>query len=67
VREPKQNGEWIDWRAEPGDASFQAGWSSQHVVVTCRGTKSDEMNRLIDIAAAHDCRLYDPRVNERFG
>jgi hypothetical protein len=66
VREPNGAGEWIDWTADGRNASFQAEWSPQYVVVSCRGTTNEEMNRLIDIGVAHDCRLYDPQVGERF-
>jgi hypothetical protein len=66
VREPNGDGEWVDWTSDGGDRSFQVEWSPEHLVVFCRGTTNDEMNRLIDIGFAHGCRLYDPQVNERF-
>ncbi len=66
VREPNGETEWIDWTAEDTPASFQLEWSPQHVVVFCRRTSNEDMNRLINIALDHDCRLYDPQVNERF-
>jgi hypothetical protein len=66
VREPNGEIEWIDWSAEDGQASFQVEWSGQHVAVFCRRTSNKDMNRLINIAVDHDCRLYDPQVNERF-
>jgi hypothetical protein len=66
VREPNGETEWIDWTAADKQASFQVEWSSQHVVVFCRRTSNQDMNRLINIAIDHECRLYDPQVNERF-
>lgn len=66
VREPNGDREWIDWTGDGQEASFQVEWSSQHVVVSCRHIANEHMNRLIDIGIAHQCRLYDPQVNERF-
>ena len=40
--------------------------SSQHVLVECRGVPDEDMNRVIDVASAHGCPLYDPQTNERF-
>lgn len=66
VREPNGESEWVVWTASDGKATFQAEWSPQHVVVSCRGTSGDHKNRLIDIAVEQGCRLYDPQANERF-
>jgi hypothetical protein len=66
VREPNGESEWLVWTASDGKASFQAEWSPQHVVISCRGTSGDDMNRLIDIAVEQGCRLYDPQENQRF-
>jgi hypothetical protein len=66
AREPNGAGEWIVWATADDRAGFQVEWSQQHVLVNCRETSGAVMNRLIDIAVAHDCRLYDPQVNERF-
>jgi hypothetical protein len=66
VREPNGETEWIHWTAEDEQASFQVEWSPQHVVVFCRRTSNEDMNRLINIAIDHDCRLYDPQARERF-
>src|SRR5690349_7045190 len=57
-REPNGESEWIDWSAPGRDAGFQVEWSSQHVLVCCRRTSNEEMNRLIDIGVTHGCRLY---------
>ncbi len=67
VREPNGPTEWIDWTVGGQPASFQVEWSPRHVIVFCRGTSNDDINRLIDIGTAHGCRLYDPQVSERFG
>jgi hypothetical protein len=67
ARGPQGDAEWIEWSAPDRNASFQVEWSTQHVVAFCRGATNDVMNRLIDIAVTHGCRLYDPQVNERFG
>jgi hypothetical protein len=65
VREPNGGSEWLVW--EDGTrASFQVEWSKQHILVACRGTTRDQMNRLIDIAVDHGCALYDPQADERF-
>jgi hypothetical protein len=66
VREPNGETEWIEWTAADEQASFQVESSPQHVVVFCRRTSNEDMNRLIDIAIDHGCRLYDPQANERF-
>ena len=66
IREPNGNGEWIVWAPPDQKSMFEVWWSPQHVLVCCRGTTKDVMNRLIDIALDHGCRLYDPQVNERF-
>jgi hypothetical protein len=66
VRERNGDTEWIDCSPSDGKLSFQVEWSVQHVAVFCQRTSNEEMNRLIDIAVAQECRLYDPQVNERF-
>jgi hypothetical protein len=66
VREPNGSAEWICWSAPDAHGSFQAEWSAQHVIVFCRWLSNEDMNRLIDIALEHDCRLYDPQTDERF-
>ena len=66
TREPNGDAEWIVWTTPDSQAGFQAEWSRQHVVVFCRGTSGGLMKRLIEIAADHGCRLYDPQTNERF-
>lgn len=66
IREPNGPSEWIVWDVSDGEAVFEVEWSRQHVLVICRGTGNEDMNRLVDIAVAHDCRLYDPQANERF-
>jgi hypothetical protein len=66
IREPSGESEWIDCTAADGSAGFQAEWSSQHIVVFCRGTSDNDMNRLMDIAVDRGCRLHDPQANLRF-
>ncbi len=66
VREPNGDSDWIYWVATDEQASFEVEWSQQHVLVCCRATATGDTNCLIDIGIAHDCRLYDPQVNERF-
>jgi hypothetical protein len=66
VRETIGETDLIEWTAVHEQASFQVEWSRQHVVVFCRRTTNEDMNRLIKIAVDHDCRLYDPQTNERF-
>ncbi len=66
VREANGDSDWIYWVAADEQAAFEVAWSPQHVLVCCRATATADINRLIDIAVAHDCRLYDPQVNERF-
>jgi hypothetical protein len=66
MREPNGSEEWLDWVSANELDSFQVTWSRQHVLVTCRHVHSDDMNRLIDIAAGFGCPLYDPQTSERF-
>lgn len=63
-REMNGNSEGIV--CETPDWVFEVTWSPQHVLVCCRRTPNDVMNGLIDIALQHDCRLYDPQIDERF-
>jgi hypothetical protein len=64
----EQNGpsEWMTWESPNGADSFQVEWTSQFVGVTCRHVHSDDMNRIIDWAAAFACPLYDRQTDERF-
>ena len=46
--------------------SFELYWSGQHVHFCCRQLSGDDMNVLVDIAVAFDCRLYDPQTRTRY-
>jgi len=51
-----------------GAGVFEFSWSAQHLVVSARGSVSDdEMNAVIDICVdIGGARLYDPQTDERF-
>jgi hypothetical protein len=45
---------------------FELCSSDQHVHFCCRQMSGDDMNILVDIAVAFDCRLYDPQTGKRY-
>lgn len=66
TREPNGDTEWVTWIAPDEKSSFEVYWSRQHVLAMLRPLNPDIANAMIDIAFAHDCRLYDPQTGERF-
>jgi hypothetical protein len=60
VREPNGSEEWVDWVSANGLDPFQVTWSRQHVLVTCRHVHSNELNRLIEIAAGFGLSAIRP-------
>lgn len=66
-REPNGPGEWIVWSHPRDGSGFQVEWTSQCVWISCRPLDEGRANKMVDIANAFGCALYDPQVNERFG
>ena len=46
---------------------FELVASDQHIHFCCRQMNGDEMNKIIDLAAEFDLRLYDPQIDKQFG
>jgi len=46
--------------------AFQLSTSTQFFCAHCNGLPSDDMNRLIEIAAEFGCSLFDPQVGTRY-
>jgi hypothetical protein len=67
VREPNGDVEWLDWRSQDDQSSFQVEWTPQCVWVSLRPLDGDRANRIIDMANEFGCALYDPQTDERFG
>jgi hypothetical protein len=65
-REINGSQEWVLWRSPNGEDSFEVTWSDWHVRVDCHHVQLTDMNRLVEIAAAFGCPLYDPQGGERF-
>jgi hypothetical protein len=51
---------------DAGLGVLEVSTSAQHLLVDCRGVSGEGMNRVIEVAAAYDCPLYDPQTDERF-
>lgn len=66
VREPNGTDEWLVWDEPSRPAVLEVTWTDQYLHATCRNLTDDELNRVIDVAVAHGCRLYDPQTGQRF-
>jgi hypothetical protein len=64
VREP--SGDVLTWQNDDQRNMFEITWSPVHIRVDLRPLQPDNANRLIEIAAEFDARLYDPQTGERF-
>lgn len=58
--------EWLEWDEPSRPAVLEVTWTDQYVHASCRNLTNDELNRVIDVAVAHGCPLYDPQTGERF-
>ena len=61
----KEEGGLMYWDGED-NGMFEIYSSPHHIHFCCRGLPGEEMNRLIDIAAEFDCKLYDPQTDVRY-
>jgi hypothetical protein len=54
------------WQSSVDDGCFIVGSSPYYVSVESHGANSETLNRLIELAVAFDCRLYDPQTGVRY-
>ena len=52
------------WQGDTG--AFQVFTTPQFFRVDCYGMESEDMNKIIELAAEFDCPLYDPQVLTRY-
>ena len=51
---------------EKNDSMIEVFTTGQFVRFDCYGVSEEDMNKLIDIMLAYDCRLYDSAIDLRF-